>query len=274
MSTKFPPFRVTIVGDTAEEVRQRMLEYLGDRTTVPDNSKRYEIPTLTDDQDDFVTEAAARSPIGFERGQILPTFLTEQKSASEMASHSSPGVNDYGVDSCGLPWDERIHSTTQGKNKDGSWRTKRGVEDDTVRRVESELADKARAMQAHDMVTASPAHAPGHPPAAAAPTTSAPALYSVPSVAPIAPPVAAQPISPAAPIPPPEPVLPAAHTVATFKALLIPTLAKLVRDGKLNHEYIGTLQNHFGVDMLHKVNDQQLEELFNSFVHYGMIVKA
>lgn len=44
------------------------------------------------------------------------------------------------VDKHGLPWDARIHASSKALNADGSWRAKRGLDDDAmVRAVESEL---------------------------------------------------------------------------------------------------------------------------------------
>jgi hypothetical protein len=65
-----------------------------------------------------------------------------------------PGTTDLDVH--GLPWDARIHSGGKGdrKNADGSWRRRRGVEDDEVARVEAELRQ----------IMAIPALAPTVPP--------------------------------------------------------------------------------------------------------------
>lgn len=46
---------------------------------------------------------------------------------------------DASVDSTGLPWDERIHSSTKALNKDGTWKKRRGVPELTVDKVEAEL---------------------------------------------------------------------------------------------------------------------------------------
>lgn len=43
------------------------------------------------------------------------------------------------VDSSGLPWDERIHASTKTKKKDGTWTSRRGVDDTTILNVENEL---------------------------------------------------------------------------------------------------------------------------------------
>ncbi|WP_082806148.1 recombination protein RecT [Marichromatium gracile] len=46
---------------------------------------------------------------------------------------------DGAVDARGIPWDERIHSSSRGRTADGSWRRKRGVDPMTVERIEREL---------------------------------------------------------------------------------------------------------------------------------------
>lgn len=43
------------------------------------------------------------------------------------------------VDRSGLPWDERIHSSSKNFTADGSWRKKRGVDDALVAQVEGQL---------------------------------------------------------------------------------------------------------------------------------------
>jgi hypothetical protein len=48
-------------------------------------------------------------------------------------------VEESRLDKNGLPWDERIHSSSRVKTADGSWRQKRGVDDALVATVESEL---------------------------------------------------------------------------------------------------------------------------------------
>lgn len=43
------------------------------------------------------------------------------------------------LDKNGLPWDDRIHAGSRTKNADGSWRTKRGVDETLLANVTSEL---------------------------------------------------------------------------------------------------------------------------------------
>lgn len=51
-------------------------------------------------------------------------------------AHSAPTAD---LDSAGLPWDERIHAGTKTTNKDGTWKTRRGVDKALVEQVKAEL---------------------------------------------------------------------------------------------------------------------------------------
>jgi len=77
---------------------------------------------------------------------------------------AAPGAME--LDSKGLPWDGRIYASTKARNKDNSWRTKRGVDDALIAQVESELR--------RVMAIPSPQHAPiAQPPAIVASPTAA-----------------------------------------------------------------------------------------------------
>jgi len=77
----------------------------------------------------------------------------------------APGVVD--LDKNGLPWDGRIHAATKARNKDNSWKTRRGVEDVTIAQVESELRRL--------MAIPSPQHGPAAPVVVS--TVAAPAAF-------------------------------------------------------------------------------------------------
>lgn len=51
----------------------------------------------------------------------------------------APPVPATSLDSAGLPWDERIHSSSKNTVADGTWRRKRGVDEALVASVEAEL---------------------------------------------------------------------------------------------------------------------------------------
>lgn len=54
-------------------------------------------------------------------------------------SAASPAPTGTVVDSTGLPWDSRIHSTARTFNADGTWRARRGLADGYAALIEKEL---------------------------------------------------------------------------------------------------------------------------------------
>lgn len=98
--------------------------------------------------------------------------VAEQTPQPEAAAVSAPEANSTApeaggggieLDKRGIPWDERIHSRGRSLNADGTWRMKRGVDDDLVRQVEAEY------IHPDDQAPAAPAPAPAAPPPAPAP---------------------------------------------------------------------------------------------------------
>lgn len=121
-------------------------------------------------------------------------------------------------DANGLPWDERIHSSSKNLNADGTWRTKRGLNPIIKNQVEAEL----RATKAAQGVYALPptGNVPPPPPApiAGAAVTPEATPAAVPS-----------PVTTATAPPPPVPQ--AAVSDATFaKALMAMSGAKWSRE--------------------------------------------
>lgn len=171
----------------------------------------------------------------------------------------APVATSEEVDSRGLPWDGRVHAETKGTNKDGSWRSRRGVDKKEVAAVEATLP---RRSTQPTVAQSFPTEIPSIP------------TYQTPKieVAPVhAPPIAQ------APMPSYDNFAMAkkqAHDFSSFKETLIPSLAKLVKDGKLTPEYINSLKTHFGVQEIWQVNDQQCAEMFEQFATYGLINKV
>lgn len=160
------------------------------------------------------------------------------------------------LDSKWTPWDERIHSATKATNKDGTWRTRRGVEPKLVETIEAQIR-----------VTAPKTTAVVAPP----PPIAAPFVPTIVPPEPVAPPV----VAPLAPTPPiPSPSLTLAHTFESFKQNLVATLAKLVADGKLTQDYINQIKTYFGVEQIWKINDEQLSQMFQQFVDAGLLTKV
>lgn len=112
------------------------------------------------------------------------------------ASSSAVPASDIERDSSGLPWDERIHSSSKDKIANGTWRKRRNVPDETFHSVTAELRN---ANAARTMAAAAPLVAPPPPVADPAPNVPPPppaAIVPPPPPAPVAAP--AVPASPAA----------------------------------------------------------------------------
>ena len=88
-----------------------------------------------------------------------------------------------------MPWDARIHASSKEKNKDGTWRVKRGADKAEVARILAEITPMAL-----------PPAAPPMPPIPPVPPAAPPAApVSVPAGAPVAsglPPSADAPVNP------------------------------------------------------------------------------
>lgn len=135
------------------------------------------------------------------------------------------------VDSRGLPWDPRIHASTQSKTQKGVWTAKRGLNDEAmVLRVEQELraAMAARAPAQATTAAASPAAAPALPPSPV--VTAAGAAVGLPitppgTPAPPAAPTEALPSTASSNAASPVPAAPPAPTPAAQPSAAIPAPA-------------------------------------------------
>jgi hypothetical protein len=146
-----------------------------------------------------------------------------------------PGTPDpvLGVelDSRGFPWVADVHAGTKGKNKDGSWKAKKGVDDATRTAAE-------QAALAHLKATAAGPQTVGN---IAVTVTAAPA-----SVMPVAAP--AMPMPAAMPMPGMPGMIPAAPLPPVSYDQLAEKYGVLAGAGKITAEYMGQLYAHHGVD--------------------------
>ena len=51
-------------------------------------------------------------------------------------------------------------------------------------------------------------------------------------------------------------------------------IGALISEGKINQDYINQLREHFLVDQIWKITDEQKAEVFESFVGYNFIQKV
>lgn len=68
-----------------------------------------------------------------------PMTPSEKEAEPSEYDVSPPAAGAAELDSAGLPWDERIHSSGKSFLADGTWRLKRGVDDETMQAVTDEL---------------------------------------------------------------------------------------------------------------------------------------
>lgn len=90
-------------------------------------------------------------------------------------------VAPSGLDAKGLPWDERIHSSSRAINADGTWRYRKNVPDETKRDVEAELRGLVQGPQLTEAdlpPAAPPVPVPPLPPAPPVPTVALQRTYS------------------------------------------------------------------------------------------------
>lgn len=189
-------------------------------------------------------------------------------------------------DARGMPYDDRIHASSKTTNKDGSWRYRRGVSDDVIAQVEAQLRGAPSGLQQVAPVVVPVANpVPSFQPT---PVAQPPVQQVAPPVFPSAQPAssltAQQPVA-TAPTVATAPAQPSytniaipqtnkpTHSIDTFKAQFVPTLAKLVMSGQLTQAYIQQLKTYFKVNEIFdlKTNDAAMTEMFNTFVQAGLI---
>lgn len=166
-------------------------------------------------------------------------------------------------DSRGVPYDARIHSANRSLNKDGSWRIRRGLNEDQVKKIEDELKNASKASSNNIPPPPAPTVNVEFPfdPAAASPQVLPEAkpeqkYENFPNPAMLS----ARPI----------------HSLSSFKGNLPMILAQLISDKKIDQAYIEKLKEYFKVsEIWHIVNDDaKLTDLFRTFEAIGLITKV
>lgn len=195
------------------------------------------------------------------------TTAPDEEEMEEVASpyaHHTPSVPpsipkdtvvDNEVDSEGLPWDSRIHASSKNKVTNGTWRTRRNVDENLVYQVKQELRARVASAQV--------------PMAEMPPVIVTPVAQPEPTLI-EAPPVIAS--AAQAPTPAPLPQMNhSGHTLDTFKTNFPLILANLITEKKIDQNYVNTLKEYFGVTEIWMVNDEQKAMMFDQFVNYGFV---
>ncbi len=179
------------------------------------------------------------------------------------------------VDSRGLPWDARIHSSNREKGKDGVWRRRRGVSEEVEKQVEAELMGSAAPKKVPAFGSMAPEQYQQVVTLAPMPTTehrvALPENLSVLQSAQIP----AQPMPNFAPPAPVQVLPPNTHNAESFRNNLVNILNDLVVAGKINHQWINDQKPQFGgkdVTQWHE-NQAACAGLFEMFVQYGLVNK-
>lgn len=141
-------------------------------------------------------------------------YPTEEEPDAATAFGATP-PSDEGRDSAGIPWDERIHSSTKGTNKDGTWSRRRNTDEALFQSVMAELKGNA-----------------------AAPASTATAE----TLAPTPPAASGSPVTP----PPPPPPPPAAGAAINFPMLMI-KITKGIGAGKITKDQVAGILGNFGI---------------------------
>lgn len=222
-------YRVMLTGKNLLELVEEAKKFIGEIDDLQYGGN-YDTPIPPDIEDSFLPEEVTESPV-----EIPAANLSTE------------------VDSRGIRFDDRIHSASKSINKDGSWRSRRGVEPELIKKLEAEQG--APAIAAQPVVPSAPIQ------------TVAPITTPVPAAPPVALPLAPP------PLPAQQPVT-LAHSVDSFKSDLVRVLTELVKQGKLTQDYINALKNYFKVQEIWQVTEEQTVQMFEQFVSAGLLTRV
>ena len=203
------------------------------------------------------TGTAAPTPIPSVPSAVAPTPtalppVTMPPAITGEEDDEGDATDGSGVDSAGLPWDERIHSSSKKRGKDGTWNKRRGGPSGAeLAAIENELRAK---------LTGAPPPQPVAVPAPVAPPAPMPVVPPMPTAVPEAP-VPMPTAVPEAPVPMPT-AAPVELDFPTFMQQIGPRLGE--GEGQIGAAYLSTVCQSLG---LNTMTDLALKpELIASFV--------
>lgn len=218
----------------------------------------------------------------------LPPIQTAPAAPQNFAAPAQPSAASDEVDADGLPWDERIHSSSKKKTAKNVWARRKNVDDSVFDQVVAELRSggnggaaanygqapsapsvnavpSAPVMPAAPMAPAQPMPVPAflqNMPQAQAAVPMAPAMPAapmqpatppMPAAAPMAP-APVQPMQPAAPMAPAAPQIPQGQTITD----LFTKIQHLFQTGAADVNYVMSIQTRlstrWGVEVT-SIND-------------------
>jgi hypothetical protein len=174
--------------------------------------------------------------------------------AANPSSNSNLAVVQGEVDSEGIPWDKRIHSSSKKKVANGTWRLGRGVDENLAMQIKSEYRKNAP-VQTQAPVQNFQNNPPVNQPVYNVPQTQAPVVTQT--------------------LPNPNPPQPqmnnGGHTFDTFKNNFAVIVAQLLTDKKIGQDYVNQLKSFFNITEIWMANDEQKFMCFTDFAKYGFI---
>lgn len=200
----------------------------------------------------------AATPVMSPVTSVVPPNTSTAAIVSHGAS-AAPPATEY--DRSGVPFDARIHQKSRNQKKDGTWKIQKGLDENIVTAVMSELAPFIRRTPEAPTSTAP------------APGASAPVALPQAPPAPLAPPAPPAPPG-SAPIAPPPPQAaqqaPEAQGADPFRSL-INKIAAARKEGRLTAEEVTAAHASVGVPALqllkampHKI--EEVESLIDSIL--------
>lgn len=188
------------------------------------------------------------------------------------------------LDTDGLPWDARIHSSSKTKAQTGAWRLRRGLEDTELKRVWDQLRtiypDPRTGKTVAEVVAESKAttlQVPGfnsHP----VPTLANVTLADLQPTVAVVPPMMAAPAGQtftAPPIPQP-PTDKYSHSFESFRAQQTVIFSNLINDKKIDNPYIQSLCEYFKVANLWDAlkDEASARAIYDMFVESKLITRV
>ena len=254
-------YKFEISADSPSELRQKMLEFANEMQMdqkvdagiyIDDVEEETHVPLSNFDSSIF-----APVPPPFIKTQTdqqsvpLPAVSISQ---NKVQAAVSPNV-DVIKDSNGFIWEANIHASNKTLNKNGTWRYKRGVDEETIKKYEQSNVN---------------------PPPVNPPPVNPPLVGSVHPPRQVVEAVIVKPVEQTYENITIPPGVRSAHSLITFKNNLTSILAQLINENKITQEYIAQLQEYFEVKHIWSITDTESQaiELFDLFVNHGFLTKV
>lgn len=277
---------ISVSGKTLKECHEQILALANEITGDMKESVKDPIVSQSQSTPRFPIQPES-NVTGFSNGSMSPSNV-------EVGDNRKTSMdNGTGLDSRGLPWDERIHSSSKDKGKDGVWRRRRGVDPAIEAAVEAELyaknpsngstnmGNQGNTSASNPVVKPFGSMSPEQYQQAVQPAAPAPMPTTEHRVSlPVGPDVLSTAQIPATPAPtfapPAMQVLPPnTFTPESFRKNLMNVLNDLAAAGKINHDWINAQKVQFGgkdVTQWHE-NAEACNSLFEAFVGWGLVNK-